>query len=173
MFLVDLAGFPALAPAIHVIRDRMVRAPGAVREFEEIRAGGGAAVDVARIDAVRGVSRPGDVGESNGESDAADAQGGGAQVVIDLKSIAKATSPRHGPNGTPAAQTKNPPRGWAFCFLAGGLGSSVTDPHPAPSKPLRRLGSRQKVTKGSVQAAGSVAREDSNVDKTRRRCALA
>ena len=52
VFLVDLARFPAPAPAIHVIRDRMVLAPGAVGVREEIGARLGALVDVGRVDAV-------------------------------------------------------------------------------------------------------------------------
>ncbi len=56
MFLVDLAGLPAPAPAVHIVGNRMRRAPGAVGVVEEIVARGAVFVDVTGIDAVLRVS---------------------------------------------------------------------------------------------------------------------
>jgi hypothetical protein len=52
MLLVELARLPATAPAVHVLRDRVLRAPGAVGVVEEVLAGVALAVDVSRLDAV-------------------------------------------------------------------------------------------------------------------------
>jgi hypothetical protein len=53
VFLVDFAGLPAPAPAVHVVGDRVLRAPAAVGVVVEVGAGVALAVDVAGQDAVR------------------------------------------------------------------------------------------------------------------------
>ncbi len=67
VFLVDLAGFPAPAPPIHVIRDRMAPAPGAVRVVEEIGARCAVLVHIGRVDTVRGIYRNGGGGDARGQ----------------------------------------------------------------------------------------------------------
>ena len=51
LVLVELPRGPAAAPAVHERRDRVVRAPVAVRVLEEVRAGIDRAVEVADLDA--------------------------------------------------------------------------------------------------------------------------
>ena len=46
------AGLPALAPAGHGGRNRIVGAPGAVGEFVEVIAGGGFAIEIGDVDAL-------------------------------------------------------------------------------------------------------------------------
>ena len=52
MFLVDLTRLPAPAPAVHVVRNRMVLAPAAVGVLEKVGAGRNMGVDITRDNAV-------------------------------------------------------------------------------------------------------------------------
>ncbi len=52
LILGGLARRPAATPALHVVRDRVVGAPGAVRVSVEVDAGIGGVVEVAGLDAV-------------------------------------------------------------------------------------------------------------------------
>ena len=78
MFLVGLAGLPAPAPAIHVVGNRMVLAPGTIGVIEEIGARIAVAIDVARLDAVRRRGGGGGQAEQSGKDNTAAFHGNGS-----------------------------------------------------------------------------------------------